>query len=85
VRVLREAARVIAGNGSVFVIHWRYDPATPRGPSLDIRPRPQDCIRWAEEAALRPPGNDVIDLPPYHYGLVLKKYCETKKGGQGPL
>ena len=73
VRILQEAARVITGQGSVFVIHWRHDPATPRGPSLDIRPRPEQCMQWAQSAALQPTENGAVDLPPYHYGLVLKK------------
>jgi SAM-dependent methyltransferase len=76
VRVLREAARVVTHHGSVFVIHWRFDPGTPRGPSLDIRPRPEDCLRWAGEAGLCLNG-DIVDLPPYHYGLVVRKQGKT--------
>ncbi len=76
-RVLQEAARVVADHGSVFVIHWRFDPGTPRGPSLDIRPRPEDCVRWAGEAGLCLDEDGVIDLPPHHYGLVLKKQAAT--------
>jgi len=72
VRMLQEAARVIMDHGSVFVIHWRFDPETPRGPSLDIRPRPEDCLKWAAEAGLFLHG-EIVDLPPYHYGLVLEK------------
>jgi SAM-dependent methyltransferase len=77
VRVLQEAARVITDLGSVFVIHWRCDPQTPRGPSLDIRPRPEDCLRWAAEAGLRVDDHGLVDLPPYHYGLVLKKHAKV--------
>jgi hypothetical protein len=56
----------------VGVIHWNYDPNTPRGPSLAIRPRPADCRRWIEEAGFVL-VNDIIDLPPYHYGLCGRK------------
>jgi SAM-dependent methyltransferase len=77
VRVLKEAARVIADHGSVHVIHWRFDPETPRGPSLDIRPRPEDCVRWAAKAGLYLDDSGLIDLPPYHYGLVLKKHTDA--------
>ena len=38
------------------------------GPSLDIRPRPEQLIQWAGEVDLEPIGG-VIDLPPWHYGL----------------
>ena len=36
---LREAWRVLAREGKLAIIHWNYDPSTPRGPSLDIRPQ----------------------------------------------
>jgi SAM-dependent methyltransferase len=38
--ILCEARRCVRPGGSIFVIHWRSDVATPRGPSLAIRPRP---------------------------------------------
>jgi SAM-dependent methyltransferase len=37
-KLLAEAAQVVRPAGFVYVIHWRYDPATPRGPSMEIRP-----------------------------------------------
>jgi hypothetical protein len=36
VRLLQEAARAIRIGGAVLVIHWRYDPSTPRGPAMEI-------------------------------------------------
>lgn len=71
-QILQEAARIINDHGLVFIIHWRFDPQTPRGPSLDIRPRPGDCLKWAEDEGLSLQG-EIVGLPPYHYGLVLKK------------
>ena len=43
-----EATRVVRPCGSVLVIHWWHDPATPRGPSLNIRPRSEqiDLPPW---------------------------------------
>jgi SAM-dependent methyltransferase len=38
VKLLAEGARVVRPGGLVLVIHWRYDPGTPRGPSMEIRP-----------------------------------------------
>jgi hypothetical protein len=32
---------------------------------MTIRPKPEQCLVWAEVAAA------VIDLPPYHWGMVL--------------
>src|SRR4051812_45661222 len=51
--LLREAFRVLVPGGKVGIIHWRSDLETPRGPSLAIRPRPEQCRRWGEEAGLR--------------------------------
>jgi SAM-dependent methyltransferase len=44
VRLLTKAAQVVRPGGMLLVIHWRYDPGTPRGPSLAIRPRPQQIL-----------------------------------------
>jgi SAM-dependent methyltransferase len=72
-RLLREAHRVLVASGHLGIMHWNYDPATPRGPSMDIRPRPEQCRDWAvqEGFILLPPG--IVDLPPYHYGMVLRR------------
>jgi SAM-dependent methyltransferase len=67
VDLLRHAANALLVGGHVLVIHWRYDE-TPRGPDLSIRPRPEQIIEWARDADLEPVG-DVIDLPPWHYGI----------------
>ena len=69
VRLLAEAARVVRRGGAVLVIHWRYDPATPRGPSMEIRPRPEQVVGWAKETGLLEAEGPVIDLPPWHYGI----------------
>lgn len=67
VQLLRHAVAALNEDGKVLVIHWQYGE-TPRGPSLDIRPRPEQIIEWASDAGLEPLGG-VIDLPPWHYGL----------------
>ena len=74
VELLREAERIVRPGGWVLVIHWRYDPATPRGPSLDIRPRPEQIMEWAggQSVGLELEGG-VIALPPWHYGLRFRK------------
>jgi len=69
--MLEESRRILRPGGSVGIIHWNYDPSTPRGPSMSIRPKPQDCIEWAEQAGFHSP--QTYDLKPYHYGIVLKK------------
>lgn len=76
VRLLRHAADALTPGGEVLVIHWRRDIATPRGPSLDIRPRPEQLAAWAEKAGLEPVGK-VIDLPPWHYGLRFRLHSAS--------
>lgn len=71
-RLLREAYRILAPGGTAAVMHWVCDRPTPRGPSLDIRPSPADCRKWMTDEGFRIDG-DVVDLPPYHFGLVGRK------------
>jgi SAM-dependent methyltransferase len=66
--LLDEARRILGPGGRLAVTHWNPDPATPRGPAMDIRPRPEDCRRWMHDCGFRvDPG--IIDLPPWHFGL----------------
>lgn len=48
--LLKESYRILRPCGKLGIIHWNYDPSTPRGPSMDIRPRPQQCLQWAQDA-----------------------------------
>lgn len=73
VALMKEALRVLKPNGMLAVIHWNYDPTTPRGPAMEIRPKPEQCIEWGIEAGFRFSGRDRYDLPPYHYGLLFRK------------
>jgi ubiquinone/menaquinone biosynthesis C-methylase UbiE len=71
-QLLTEAFRILHTGGTLGIMHWNHDPATPRGPSMEIRPKPQQCVAWAENAGfviVQPH----IDLPPYHYGIVTRK------------
>lgn len=72
-RILNEAARVVRSGGFVFIIHWRYDTTTPRGPSMEIRPRPEQITDWAHQTKLFAPEGSIIDLPPWHYGMRLRR------------
>lgn len=68
VRLFHHAAKAVRPGGHVLVIHWRYG-ATPRGPSLEIRPRPEQIVAWAGDTGRLEVESDAIDLPPWHYGL----------------
>ncbi|MBU4199621.1 MAG: class I SAM-dependent methyltransferase [Kiritimatiellae bacterium] len=71
-RLLREASRILLPGGYVGAIHWNYDPETPRGPPMAMRPRPEDCRRWIEEAGFLI-EKEHIHLPSYHYGVLARK------------
>jgi hypothetical protein len=71
VSLLHQARRALRIGGRAFIIHWRHDPSTPRGPSMAIRPRPEQCIDWAESAGFRLVSHEPIALPPYHWGAVV--------------
>lgn len=64
--MLRHAA---ATGDTILVVHWRHGD-TPRGPSLDIRPSAEQIIDWACKVGLELVG-DVMDLPPWHFGMRL--------------
>lgn len=71
VRLLKESYRILKSKGKLGVIHWNYDPTTPRGPPMDIRPRPEQIVRWASTAGFS--FSKQFDLKPYHYGLLFSK------------
>ncbi|MDD5594483.1 MAG: class I SAM-dependent methyltransferase [Candidatus Margulisbacteria bacterium] len=75
VALLLEANRILKQNGKIGIIHWNYDSSTPRGPLMDIRPRPEQCIEWAKQAGFSDPRQ--FDLKPYHYGIVMSKKEES--------
>jgi SAM-dependent methyltransferase len=69
--LLQHGAAALKPDGRVLVIHWRHDILTPRGPAAEIRPSPDQIDNWATEAGLM--ASEVIDLPPWHYGLKLSQ------------
>ena len=70
-KLLREAYRILRKGGKIGIIHWNYDSTTPRGPLMNIRPKPEQCIDWATNSGFNSPKR--YDLKPYHYGIIMKK------------
>lgn len=66
IQLLRHA---VAAGQEVLIIHWNCG-GTPRGPSFDIRPRPEQMVDWGRAAGFEP-ACEILDLPPWHYGLRL--------------
>jgi ubiquinone/menaquinone biosynthesis C-methylase UbiE len=73
VRLLEEARRILVPGGKVGIIHWRSDIATPRGPSLEIRPKVEECWAWGEQAGLAIVRSEPLSCCSYHFGLVLER------------
>lgn len=72
VALLRETYRILVPGGKAAIIHWNYDPTTPRGPSLAIRPKPKQCAEWAEQAGFQVERFESLkNCCAYHWGMVL--------------
>jgi ubiquinone/menaquinone biosynthesis C-methylase UbiE len=63
--LLVEASRVLQLLGSLFVLHWRKDITTPRGPSMASRPDLSTLLDQANGLDLSFRGNSRT-IPPYH-------------------
>ncbi|MCQ6963665.1 class I SAM-dependent methyltransferase [Methanolobus chelungpuianus] len=70
-KILQEAYRILKPGGKAGIIHWNHDSATPRGPPMEMRPRPEQCIKWAISSGFEICG--IHDLKPYHYGVTIHK------------
>jgi SAM-dependent methyltransferase len=68
-RIAAEAAPVI------FVTHW-IQGSTPRGPSEEIRPTPNQIAEWASQCSLE--VVQTFTLPPWHFGMILKRFHRNR-------
>lgn len=71
-KLLKEAYRILKGGGKLGIIHWIFSETTPRGPSLAIRPKPEQCLQWMESVGFNF-AKPVLSFPPYHYGILGNK------------
>jgi SAM-dependent methyltransferase len=74
ISLLKEARRVLRSGGTAGVIHWNHDINTPRGPPLDIRPKPEQCRAWGEQAGLWWVRDAGLPRSPWHWGMVLERH-----------
>lgn len=70
-KLLSEAYRILRTGGRIGVIHWNYDPKTPRGPPMELRLEPEQIVRLAENINFKLERK--LDLKPYHFGVIMKK------------
>src|SRR5215831_16364845 len=73
----RAVAAMLKPQGQFGIVNWHRRPreetvvlGKPRGPKTEMRMEPNDVA-----AIIKPAGlflNRMVDLPPYHYGVVFK-------------
>ncbi len=74
VALLNEVHRVLVPSGRLGITHWIHDARTPRGPSLEIRPRAAQCRAWAEEAGFEVAWHGDLPGSPWHWGMVVERH-----------
>ena len=62
----------LTNNGKIFVIHWRSDIETPRGPPLAIRPTMDDIKKLIIELDFKV-EKQFESISPYHYGISFQR------------
>lgn len=77
-RLAAEVRKVLRPEGAFAIVNWHSIPrektfvlGRPRGPATELRMPPEDVA-----AAVEPAGfsiSRIVDLPPYHYGIVLDR------------
>jgi len=68
--LLKRAYDLLTVNGKLGVMHWNREE-TPRGPSLEIRPKPEMIMDWASKVGFNLWKQ--IALPPFHFSLIFTK------------
>jgi ubiquinone/menaquinone biosynthesis C-methylase UbiE len=71
-QLLREAYRVLKPFGKLAIIHWKREE-TPRGPSMEIRPSPEQCRQWGEAVGFQFVRIQSLMGSPWHWGMLLVK------------
>lgn len=70
IKLLQSVFNLLKSKGKMGAIHWKYEK-TPRGPAMEIRPKQEQVIEWAESVGFK--TKKVLELPPYHYGIIFTK------------
>jgi ubiquinone/menaquinone biosynthesis C-methylase UbiE len=71
-RLLKESSRILQVQGSVYIIHWRKDIVTPRGPRVETRPDQHTILDQIGGLDLIYRADSRI-IEPYHWGMRLIK------------
>ena len=66
--IINNVIHNLTEDGKIFVIHWRSDIDTPRGPPLAIRPKLDDIVSLMTKFNYHP-LKMIQNISPYHYGI----------------
>ncbi len=69
-KLLNSVYSLLNPGGKIGVIHWKYEK-TPRGPAMNIRPKPDQILEWSNGVGFK--MKKMVDLPPYHFGIIFTK------------
>jgi protein-L-isoaspartate O-methyltransferase len=76
-RLSQAVRRRLKTGGRFVVINWHQRPreettilAEPRGPKTELRMSPQQTVKAVEAGGLE--FTELVELPPYHYAVVLE-------------
>lgn len=74
----REVAAVLKPQGRFAIVNWYSRPreetpvlGQPRGPRTELRMSPEQVRAVVEPAGFK--FDQLVELPPYHYGIIFKK------------
>jgi hypothetical protein len=74
----RAVAAILSPQGQFGIVNWHRRPREktvvldqPRGPAIEMRMEAEDLIGVVKSAGFT--LNRFIELPPYHYGVVLER------------
>jgi SAM-dependent methyltransferase len=77
-RLARSVRNALRPGGQFAIVNWHPRPreettvlGEPRGPRTDLRLAPDQAIKSATLDGLR--FSRLVDVPPYHYGVVLER------------
>ena len=77
-QLAREVFNALAPGGQLAIVNWHHRPkedttvlGEPRGPQTSMRMSPEEVMDEVLPIGFRLHG--VIELPPYHYGIVFDK------------
>ena len=70
--LITNAIHSLTNDGKIFVIHWRSDIETPRGPPLSIRPKIEDIIQLMSKFSFKL-LKIIPAISPFHYGISFSR------------